>query len=95
MPSLALNRNSDDFDNSDGESDVFSDVSMDQFHRSDTSSRTSADASMRSPSPAQSVYSVTSSVRAQAFRYEHGRGVNNYSEVYRLPADDEEVERLG
>lgn len=90
---LALQRIMDDAD-SDGESDKYSDISMDPFARSDASSRTSVDVSMRSPSPTQSVYSVTSSVRAQSYRYEHGRGVNNYSEVYRLPADDEEVERL-
>ena len=37
---------------------------------------------------------MTSSMRAQAFILEYGRGVNNYSEVYRLPADDQEIERL-
>ncbi|KAF8559931.1 S-adenosyl-L-methionine-dependent methyltransferase [Imleria badia] len=58
------------------------------------SSRTSADISMRSASPAPSVFSVTSSLRAQAYRQEYGRGLNNYSDVYRLPADDEELERL-
>jgi hypothetical protein len=53
------------------------------------------DASMRSASPAPSVYSVTSSIRAAAYRHEYGRGVNNYSDIYWLPADDEELERLG
>jgi hypothetical protein len=53
------------------------------------------DVSMRSHSPAPSVFSVTSSLRAQAYRQEYGRGLNNYSEVYRLPADDEELHRLG
>jgi hypothetical protein len=33
-------------------------------------------------------------MRAQAFILEHGRGLNNASEVYRLPADEEEMERL-
>ena len=42
-----------------------------------------------------SVFSMSSSVRAQSFRHEYGRGLNNYSEVYQLPADDEELERLG
>lgn len=59
------------------------------------SSRTSHDQSMRSASPTPSVWSVTSSLRAQAFKHEYGRGLNNYSEVYRLPADDEERQRLG
>ncbi|TFY63310.1 hypothetical protein EVJ58_g3330 [Rhodofomes roseus] len=49
---------------------------------------------MRSASPAPSVYSMTSSLRAASYRREYGRGINNYSEVYRLPADDEEFERL-
>lgn len=38
---------------------------------------------------------MTSSLRAQAYRQEYGRGLNNYSDVYRLPADDEELDRLG
>jgi hypothetical protein len=33
-------------------------------------------------------------MRAQAFILEYGRGLNNRSEVYRLPADDQEIERL-
>ncbi|KZT42689.1 hypothetical protein SISSUDRAFT_979712 [Sistotremastrum suecicum HHB10207 ss-3] len=49
---------------------------------------------MQSPSPAPSVYSLTSSLREQSFRREYGRELNNYSEVYRLPADDEELDRL-
>ena len=50
---------------------------------------------MRSASPAPSVMTMTSSIRAAAYRHEYGRGLNNYSEVYRLPADEEELERLG
>jgi len=42
-----------------------------------------------------SVFSMSSSVRAQSFRLEYGRGLNNYSDVYQLPADDEELDRLG
>ncbi|KAI0035129.1 S-adenosyl-L-methionine-dependent methyltransferase [Vararia minispora EC-137] len=52
------------------------------------------DASMRSGSPQPSVYSMTSSIRAASYRHEYGRGVNNYSDVYWLPADDEELDRL-
>ncbi|KAJ7116793.1 hypothetical protein C8R43DRAFT_1038078 [Mycena crocata] len=57
-------------------------------------SQTSYDVSMRSASPTPSVWSMTSSIRAQAFKQEYGRELNNYSEVYRLPADDEELDRL-
>lgn len=65
-------------------------------HSDDASSVTSEDweRAMQSPSPAPSVYSLTSSLREQSFRREYGRELNNYSEVYRLPADDEELERL-
>jgi hypothetical protein len=41
------------------------------------------------------VLSVTSSMREQIYKEEFGRNLNNYSEVYRLPADEEELERLG
>lgn len=76
--------------------DSFSDFESDIFStRSTVSSATSHDASMRSGSPAPSMYSVTSSLRAASYRQEYGRGLNNYSEVYRLPADDEEFDRLG
>ena len=37
---------------------------------------------------------MTSSLRANVVRQEYGREINNYSEVYRLPADDEELDRL-
>lgn len=82
---------SDDGD-SDTESDRYTEMSLDS---SVATSRTSVDWSMRSPSPTPSVFSFTSSLRAQAYRQEYGRGLNNYSDVYRLPADDEELERLG
>ncbi|KAF8433517.1 S-adenosyl-L-methionine-dependent methyltransferase [Boletus edulis BED1] len=81
---------SDDSD-SDAESDRYSEMSLDA---SVASTKTSLDESMRSASPAPSVFSFTSSLRAQAYRQEYGRGLNNYSEVYRLPADEEELDRL-
>jgi len=59
------------------------------------SSQTSHDVSMRSHSPTPSVLSMTPSMQERAFRHEYGRGLNSRSEVYRLPADDEELERLG
>lgn len=65
------------------------------FAPSAASSATTVDWEMRSASRPPSVFSFTSSLRANAFRHEYGRGLNNYSEVYRLPADDEELERLG
>lgn len=46
------------------------------------------------PSPAPSVYSVTESIIAQSFTDEFGRKLNSYSNIYRLPADDEEITRL-
>ena len=58
-------------------------------------SHTTFDASLRSGSPTPSVRTMTSSIRTQAYRQEFGRGINNYSEVYRLPADEEELARLG
>ncbi|KAI0715061.1 hypothetical protein C8Q76DRAFT_729407 [Earliella scabrosa] len=65
-----------------------------RYAQSVSTSATSHDWEMRSASPAPSMYSVTSSLRAASYRHEYGRGINNYSEVYRLPADDEEYERL-
>ncbi|KAG6333269.1 hypothetical protein ID866_5821 [Astraeus odoratus] len=83
-----------DDDESDCDSDVSTRMSLDSFTESSASSRTSVDVSMRSPSPTPSVFSMTSSLHAQAYRQEYGRGLNNYSDVYRLPADEEELERL-
>ena len=65
------------------------------FAPSVATSATTVDWEMRSASRPPSVFSFTSSLRANAFRQEFGRGLNNYSEVYRLPADEEELERLG
>lgn len=78
-----------DTDRSDTESDVFSLASA------PTISSYDADASLRSSSPASMVLSVTSSMRDKIYREEFGRNLNNYSDVYRLPADEEELERLG
>lgn len=52
------------------------------------------DPDVRSASPI-SVISMSSSMRAAIYREEYGRNLNNYSDVYRLPADDEEIDRLG
>lgn len=83
-------------DASDDESDAYSVMSTSTgFAGSVATSATTADWEMRSASRPPSVFSMTSSLRASAYRHEYGRGLNNYSEVYRLPADDEELERLG
>lgn len=83
----------DDMDTDAGS--VFSGPASLGFAPSVATSATSHDWDMRSASPAPSMYSMTSSLRAASYRHEFGRGINNYSEVYRLPADDEEFERLG
>jgi len=48
--------------------------------------------SMHSASPV-SVVSINSNM--QFFKREYGRQLNNYSDIYHLPADREELERLG
>ncbi|KAF4612003.1 hypothetical protein D9613_004147 [Agrocybe pediades] len=79
---------------SDNESDILS-ASMHSEAMSDRSTDTSyiVDRSMRSGSPV-SVVSLTESMQARMYRQEYGRGLNNYSDVYRLAADDEELDRL-
>lgn len=87
-----------DEDEYDADSDTYS-VLSDSFSTfSSRRSISTADTEMhsiRSASPTRSVMSMTSSIRATAYRHEYGRGLNNYSEVYSLPADEEELERLG
>jgi hypothetical protein len=79
----------------DNDSDVDSVTSLPPFSAAPSVGTISSfEPSWRSGSPAPSVWSVTSSVRAQALRQEFGRSINTYSEVYRLPADDEELNRL-
>ncbi|KAI0348125.1 hypothetical protein BDW22DRAFT_1350275 [Trametopsis cervina] len=86
-----------DEDEYDADSDTYS-VLSDSFSTfSSRRSISTADTEMhsiRSASPTRSVMSMTSSIRATAYRHEYGRGLNNYSEVYSLPADEEELERL-
>jgi hypothetical protein len=77
------NRYSDEMD-SDGESNF----SMDSVE----SSATSNDGSMRSRSPA-SVISINSNM--EFYKEEHGRLINTRSDIYQLPADQEEFDRLG
>ncbi|KAI0685087.1 hypothetical protein BC835DRAFT_1421619 [Cytidiella melzeri] len=85
----------DELDDSD-RSSIFS-GSFSHFSARKTAAATDTDLDMhsvRSTSPSRSVMSMTSSIRAAAYRHEFGRGLNNYSEVYRLPADEEELDRL-
>lgn len=84
------------------EEDVASDIS-DSFSQasipsrlSKTSSRTSFDYEPSpEPSPSRSVTSLTPSMREQAYKTQYGRAINNFSDVYGLPADEEELARLG
>ncbi|KAF8665361.1 hypothetical protein AX16_000380 [Volvariella volvacea WC 439] len=81
----------------DDDSDVCSVASMAPFSPSlsaAATSETSHDFSMRSASPAPSVWSMTPSLIAASYKEEFGRNLNNYSDVYRLPADEEELDRL-
>ena len=75
--------------------DTTSVISFDPFAGASASSATDMqDDDRASMSSGASVFSISSSVRAQSFKHEYGRDLNNYSEVYQLPADDEELERL-
>nr|WHF59452.1 global regulator LaeA [Ganoderma lucidum] len=93
MPSTYTHPPDDEMDD-----EVCSVISADStgsmLYATTSSSATSHDWEMRSASPAPSMYSMTSSLRAASYVREFGRGINNYSEVYRLPADEEEFERL-
>ncbi|KAJ3556497.1 hypothetical protein NM688_g1998 [Phlebia brevispora] len=83
------------FDPNDDDSDTWSMKSGSTgFAPSVATSATTVDWEMRSASRPPSVFSMTNSLRANAYRHEYGRGLNNYSEVYRLPADEEELDRL-
>lgn len=84
-----------DADDNISDTESMSGSSLSRFAPSRATSATSEDMSMRSPSPEPSVYSVTSSMREASYRQLHGRHVNNYSDVYSLPADEEELQRLG
>lgn len=83
-----------DDDDTDAASSVVSFPSSCFPTRSESSCTSYENSTDRSPSPTPSVFSVTSSVRAQAYRELHGRAVNNYSDVYSLPADEKELDRL-
>ncbi|KAF9531530.1 S-adenosyl-L-methionine-dependent methyltransferase [Crepidotus variabilis] len=77
---------------SDVESDDFS-IASGSMVTSSKSTATShtMDQSMRSASPV-SVVSIDSTM--QLFKRAYGRELNNYSDVYNLPADEEELQRL-
>ena len=75
--------------------DTASVMSFDPFSCGTSASSVTDMEDYRSSSSGASVFSMSSSVRAQSFKHEYGRSLNNYSEVYQLPADDEELDRLG
>ena len=95
LPAQQLSSDDDrlEEDDEDEETSVASVLSLSL--NTDATSITSYDRSMRSASPVPSVVSMTDSLREQILRREFGRGLNNYSEVYCLPADDKEWDRLG
>jgi hypothetical protein len=74
--------------------DTASVVSFEPFGNGSVSSATDMQ-DQASISSGASVFSMSSSIRAQSFKHEYGRDFNNYSEVYQLPADGEELDRLG
>ncbi|KAF7426640.1 hypothetical protein PC9H_009009 [Pleurotus ostreatus] len=88
---LLLDEDSDDDDMRSTVSSLFSSPS-DIDMSSGTSYTTDSN---RSDSPAPSVLSMTSSMEAATFKIEYGRAINSTSDVYGLPADDEELDRLG
>jgi len=79
---------------SSSDTDTASVMSFEPFSGTSASSATDMQ-DHASISSGVSVFSMSSSIRAQSFKHEYGRGLNNYSEVYQLPADDEELDRLG
>lgn len=84
--------------NDDGTSDETSQLYLPPFSPTPSDHSTAATSnafSVRSASPTPSVWSITSSIQRQIFKHEFGRELNNYSNVYRLPADAEELDRLG
>jgi hypothetical protein len=60
-------------------------------HEDDAYTETGTDGRL---SPAPSLYSLTSSLRDQSFKHMYGRSLNAHSDVYSLPADEEEAQRL-
>jgi hypothetical protein len=107
MPTAKLPEDSVDYD-SDGSSRMTEQSFVMTDHDAETSSLTSfhgeeinpvggsqPDESVRSSSPAQSVYSLTTSLLESSFVNIHGRALNSHSDVYQLPADEEEIYRLG
>jgi hypothetical protein len=78
------------------DSDDETEVSFTMTDIRDGESQTSASGpSHRAPSPAPSIYSLTASLRENLLVNVHGRTLNSSSEVYQLPADEEEIYRLG
>lgn len=52
--------------------------------------------STRTPSPEPDpIMHMDEQLRAALYKEEFGRNLNNYSDVYKLPVDEEELDRLG
>lgn len=64
-------------------------------HEAPDGSQLAPEESVRSGSPTESIYSLTPSLLESSFMNVHGRTLNSHSEVYQLPADEEEIYRLG
>jgi hypothetical protein len=81
----------------DSDSDSDDAMSEDSQYRFDGSHADDSDEDMRvrSPSPTPSTVSLTGSFLERAFRMEHGRKFNAFSDIYCLPADREELDRHG
>ena len=60
-----------------------------------TTATSQDDESMRSTSPMPSVLGIDADLRAAMLREVDGRGMSAYNEMYLLPVDQQEFERLG
>ena len=92
MPCSHFAHDEDMYSNSDA--DTASLMSFEPFSGMSASSATDIQ-DHASMSSGASVFSMSSSIRTHSFKHEYGRGLNNYSDVYQLPADGEELDRLG
>ncbi|KAJ3558132.1 hypothetical protein NP233_g11570 [Leucocoprinus birnbaumii] len=70
---------------------------LSQFEGTVATTVTSMDdeASMRTPSPEpEPIMQMDEPLRSTLYKSEFGRNLNNYSDIYKLPADEEELDRL-
>jgi len=78
---------------------VPSTIVFSEYGRTGATTVTSAEddgVSMRTPSPEpEPIIHMDEQLRATLYREEFGRNLNSYSDVYKLPVDEEELDRLG